>query len=648
MQSSVGRRRRHGLGRLDDGRRFLPTYVDWCLYGVSYRMRMRGYKNMDNMAPASSQADPDWPELRQQRRAIVVVDVVESVRLMQANEADVIDRWRRFVNEVRTRVLPSHGGRLVKSLGDGLLLEFENVTAAVTCALELQSLIGKYNVGRLASEHFALRVGVNVSEVVVDADDIYGIGVNLAARLTGLASPGEIVVSPEVRDVLVDGLDADLEDMGECYVKHLDEPLRAFRLRRAVAPRLPAFEPDEEPDMRAVVAVVPFEFRGGLRGAEYEAIGELIADGVIALLSKSSSVRLISRLSSSVFRGRAAELETVAQRLGAAYVLSGSYQCIGSRVSLVAEISQAKGGMVVWADRMLADQGDLIQSESELLNMLAAAVAREVPAAEASIARLQPLPSLTGYSLQLGGVSLMHRSAGRDFTHAKAVLEHLTERYPRMALPRAWLAKWYVLRVTRGMVQNAGDEAAIAMDHIRRALDADPSCSLALAMRGFVQCHMLRDLEKALASIDEAIQVNPSDSLGWLFKGVVHSLWGEGKPALDAVSRAQLLSPLDPLQYYYDALAAAAALSAGEWELAVQTARRSLRSNRMHSQNLRSLVIGLVQLGQMGEASQVAKHLLTLEPGLTIAGYLERSPAGANPTRRLYADALARAGVPKS
>jgi len=169
----------------------------------------------------------------------------------------------------------------------------------------------------------ALRVGVNVSEVVVDADDIYGIGVNLAARLTGLASPGEIVVSPEVRDVLVDGLDADLEDMGECYVKHLDEPLRAFRLHRAVAPRLPAFEPDQEPDMRAVVAVVPFEFRGGLRGAEYEAIGELIADGVIALLSKSSSVRLISRLSSSVFRGRAAELETVAQRLGAAYVLSG-------------------------------------------------------------------------------------------------------------------------------------------------------------------------------------------------------------------------------------------------------------------------------------------------------------------------------------
>jgi len=603
---------------------------------------------MDNMAPATSQADPDWPELRQQRRAIVVVDVVESVRLMQANEADVIDRWRRFVNEVRTQVLPKHGGRLVKSLGDGLLLEFETVPAAVASALEFQSLIGNYNAGRDASQHLALRIGVNVSDIVVDDDDIYGVGVNLTSRLAGLARPGEIVVSPEVRDDLVDGLDADLEDMGECYVKHLEQPVRAFRLGWAAAPRLPVFEQDDEKDMRAVVAVVPFEFRGGLHGAEFDAIGELIADGVIALLSKSASVRLISRLSSSAFRGRGTELETVAQRLGAAYVLSGSYQCVGTRVALVAEISQAKGGMVVWADRIVADQGDLIQAESELLNALASAVAREVPAAEASIARLQPLPSLTGYSLQLGGVSLMHRSAGRDFAHARVVLEHLTERYPRMALPRAWLAKWYVLRVTRGMVQNAGDQAAIAMDHTRRAIDADPTCSLALAMQGFVQCHMLRDLDKALVSIDQAIQVNPSDSLAWLFKGVVHSLWGQGESALNSVSRAQSLSPMDPLQYYYDALAAAAALSAGEWELAVQTARRSLRSNRMHSQNLRSLVIGLVQLGQMADARQVAGQLLTLEPGLTIAGYLERSPAGANPTRRLYADSLARAGVPRS
>jgi class 3 adenylate cyclase len=294
---------------------------------------------MDNMAPATSQADPDWPELRQQRRAIVVVDVVESVRLMQANEADVIDRWRRFVNEVRTQVLPKHGGRLVKSLGDGLLLEFETVPAAVASTLEFQSLIGNYNAGRHASQHFALRIGVNVSDIVVDDDDIYGVGVNLTARLAGLASPGEIVVSPEVRDGLVDGLDADLEDMGECYLKHLEQPVRAFRLGRAAAPRLPVFEQDDEKDMRAVVAVVPFEFHGGLQGAEFDAIGELIADGVIALLSKSASVRLISRLSSSAFRGRGTELETVAQRLGAAYVLSGSYQCVGTRVALVAEIS---------------------------------------------------------------------------------------------------------------------------------------------------------------------------------------------------------------------------------------------------------------------------------------------------------------------
>ena len=164
----------------------------------------------------------------------MVVDVVESVRLMQAHEADVIDRWLRFVNEVQTQVLPARGGRIVKSLGDGLLLEFELVPSAAAAALDLQRRITPHNANRGADAAIMLRAGVHVAEVVTDERDIYGSGVNLAARLATLAGPGEVIVSDQVHAMLVPGIDADVEDLGDCFLKHIEGPIRAYRLGAAV------------------------------------------------------------------------------------------------------------------------------------------------------------------------------------------------------------------------------------------------------------------------------------------------------------------------------------------------------------------------------------------------------------------------------
>lgn len=589
---------------------------------------------------------PDWPEVLRARRAIVVVDVVESVRLMREHEADFIERWRRFVNLVRTQLLPSTAGRMVKSLGDGMLLEFERVPAAMNAALAIQRRIDDINVGAAPSARIALRVGGHVSEVVVDADDIYGAGVNLAARLASLAGPGEIVVSSEVRDELVAGLDAEVEDLGECFLKHIDTPVRAFRVG-PVGPR-PEVPAASEPaaDLRAVAAVVPFDWLGDPAQSEHLALGDLIADGVIALLSGNRGLRLVSRMSTAAFRGRHADLAELEQHLGAAYVLSGSCMVQGSRLVVTFEVADVRRRSVLSAERVTGELGELLQDRSELLDRLAGALCQAVLDAEIEAARLRPPPTLQSYSLQLGGIQLMHRSTGRDFERVRDILEHLIARHPRLAVPRAWLAKWYVLRVTRGIVRDNGAEAAIALEHTRRALDADPACSIALAMQGFVQCHMLRDLDGAMTTLDSALAANPNDSLAWLFKGVVLSLWGQGEQALQAVTEAKALSPLDPLGHYYDALAAPAALSAGRYELAAELAQRSLRVNRAHSPTLRALVIALAELDRLAEAGAAVQTLLTLEPGLTVQSYLERSPAGANDTRRRYAEALRRAGVP--
>ena len=588
---------------------------------------------------------PGRPKLQRRRKTIVVVDVVESVRLMHDYEDDVIERWRSFSSAVRDSLLPRHGGRVVKSLGDGLLLEFDSAANAASASLAIQQAIGAYNVDRVPQSHIHLRLGAHISDVVVDHDDIYGSGVNLAARLASIAGPAEIVVSSELRDALVPGLDAAIEDLGECFVKHVHGPVRAFRIGAiGEYPVVRATEPAS--DLRALVAVIPFDYRSLPDNTDLASIGDLIADGVIALLSGNANLRVVSRMSSAAFRGRNPTLESVAFHLDAAYLLSGSYFGAGTKLVVTAEIADIRKDRVVWSQRITVDAKDLFTVESELLATLVAALNREITFAEATVTRLQPPPTLQSYSLQIGSISLMHSSSHSDFVRVREILEFLIERHPRSAAPRAWLAKWYVLRVTRGLVHQIADDAAMAMDHTRRALDADPTCSLAMAMQGFVQCHMLKDLDTAMKTLQNAIAMNPSDSLARLFKGVVHSFWGEGESALSAMTEARRLSPLDPLAHYYDALSVPAALAAKQFELAVQFAERSLGVNRGHSPTWRALAIAQSELGRMDQARITVNKLLELEPGLTVDGYLSRSPAGANETRRRYADALARAGLP--
>ncbi|MDO9075250.1 MAG: adenylate/guanylate cyclase domain-containing protein [Rubrivivax sp.] len=585
------------------------------------------------------------------RCAIVVVDVVESVRLMQDDEEGFIGCWLGFVDVVRQQVLPRFEGRLVKSLGDGMLLVFDSVADAAHAALEMHDQVARCGLSGGAA--LQLRCGMHVAEVVVGEHDIFGAGVNLGARLATLAGPGQTVVSTAVRDELVAGLDAELDDLGECYVKHLEAPVRAFRL--APAPGVQVAAPARAAsagagacaELRAMVAVLPFR-RLADADADTDAAGPLgdwIAEGSTVLLSRAPTLRVVSHLSTAVFRTRRLPLPEMAARLGADYVLSGNYVAEGDRVNLLAELAEARSGEVVWAEHLATLLADLLSPDSQAFAALVAGVQGAVMLNELSRSTLQAPPSLRSYSLQISAIAMMHRSGRDDFERAALQLQHLIERHPRLAAPRAWLAQWHVLRVTRGLIDNTEAEAAPALDHTRRALDADPQCSLALTMRGFVECHMLRDLERAWHTLDTATTMNPSDSLAWLFKGVVQAFQGNGSQALEMVLEAGRLSPLDPLRDYYDALSATAALAAQDYPRAAAFALRSVRANRAHSPTWRALVIAQSELGQLQAARASLQQLLVLEPRLTVRSYLERSPSGANETRRRYAEALQRAGL---
>jgi adenylate cyclase len=582
---------------------------------------------------------PEWVV-----RTVLFVDLVESVRLMEDNENDAVRRWRQMVGVVEHDILPAHQGRLVKSMGDGLMVEFPGVQPAVRAAFAIQHACASANTGLQSKQHMLLRMGAHVGQLIADEHDIYGRGVNLAARLTTLAGPGEIVVSADVRDQLIPVLDADIEDLGACYVKHVNEPIRAYRVGPP-GPR-PVIEPGSAamPELRPTIAVIPFAARGG--EALHQVLGEVLADEIISALSRAADLNVISRLSTTVFRERAASLGEVSGYLNATYVLSGAYLVSGNQFNLSAELADAKAGNVVWAKSLKGQVAGIVNGKDGLIDKAVAGVSAAVMSRELARAQSQPLPTLESYTLLMGAIALMHRLSLRDFDRSKQMLQTLTERAPRQAIPWAWMAKWHVLRVQQGWSDDANLETRLALDCTKRALDADAHCSLALAIDGFVHTNLLKKLDIALDRYERALRVNPNDSLAWLLKGTLHAFKGEGKVALRDTKHALRLSPLDPLRYFYDSLAATAALSAGEYERALELARRSLRTNRTHTSTLRALLISQWQLGQFDESRTTVGELLRLDPTFTMKKWVERSPSTGYEIGKVWFDVLRKAGVP--
>jgi class 3 adenylate cyclase/TolB-like protein len=582
---------------------------------------------------------PEWVT-----RTVLFADVVESVRLMQENESGVVQRWRAFVARAEKEVLPQNKGRLVKSLGDGLLAEFPQVPPAVKAAFALQRVGQTMNVGVSPREHILLRMGLHSGHLIADHHDVYGVGVNLASRLTGLAGPGEIVVSADVRDQLTPVLDADIEDLGACYLKHLQEPVRAYRVGPP-GPR-PVIEPGTiaMPQLRPTIAVIPFFERA--ERPEHQVVGEVLADEIIAALSRSAELNVISRLSTTVFRGRETSVGEVGHYLTANYVLSGAYRTIGSKLRLNVELSTSEPGTVVWSDTMEGDVEAIVSGRDGIVQEIVTAVSMAIMSRELQRAQTHPLPTLESYTLLMGAIALMHRLSRKDFDRSREMLVALTERVPRQAIPWAWLAKWHVLRVQQGWMNDPHVDAQFALDFCRRALNADPQCSLALTISGFVHTNLLKQLDVAEEQYDLALRVNPNDGLAWLLKGTLHAFRGEGAIAVDHAERSLKLSPLDPHRYFYESLAATAALSAGQYQRAIELAKASLRANRTHTSTFRALAISQWQSGLHDDARRTVAELLRLEPGLTVTGYRARHPSSGYETGKIWSSALHGAGVP--
>ena len=576
-------------------------------------------------------------------RAVLFTDVVDSVRLVELDEEGAISRWLGMVEHIEKSVVPHLEGRIVKRLGDGMLLEFKDVRAAASAAFEIQSASARDNADAPTDQQMLLRMGIDVSDVIVGHDDLYGRGVNMAARLMSLAGPGEIVISARAREQLTPILDADVEDLGDCYLKNIQQPVRAFRIG----------PPGPHPviksgwslgELRPSLAIIPFAVRG--EAADQGVLGEVLADELIRALCRSQELNVISRLSTTALAGRNLSLGEIRTHLHADYVVSGACSVSGDRVFLDAELSETKSGGMIWTGRLADRISGILSGEQQLIGRAIADISRAIMTRELQRARALPLPTLESYTLLMGAIALMHRLSAGDFNEARTMLETILERGSHQPLAQTWLARWHVLRVQQGWSADVMEDASRALDLTKRALDSEPEFSLALAVDGFVNTNLLKRFDVARQRYDLAILTNPSDSLALLLKGMLHAFCDEGEQAVQDTELALTLSPLDPHRYFYDSLAASANITAGRYPRALDLAKRSLRANRMHTSSWRVLTVAQWQLGFPREACDSAQELMKLEPTLTVEGYLKRAPSAAFAIGKTVAEILRKAGVP--
>lgn len=377
---------------------------------------------------------------------------------------------------------------------------------------------------------------------------------------------------------------------------------------------------------------------------EDAALRGLVADELAIQLAAHQSVDLISRMSARRAGGNA--LEPAVERLGATYVVAGACYAAGGRVRLNIELIFVADQRVVWSGSLDEDREAIVRNPASRLESLRAALLAAVEAHETGRVRSLPLASLESYALLIGGVRLMHRLSRSDFERARAAFEQLVERHPRHPDGFAWLAKWHILQVHQGWSADTRASTQMAGDMSRRALDQDDRCGLAMVISGMVQTFGERRLDAAERLYAEALAAHPNEPLAWLLKGMVHAFRGEGDVAVAHTERASMLSPLDPMRYYFDSLGASAHAAAGHYDTAVTLAERSLAANALHASSLRILTIAHAMRDDIVQSRAAAARLLALEPDFTVERFLARSPSAAFAIGREFAGALRRSGIP--
>jgi TolB-like protein/class 3 adenylate cyclase len=619
-------------------------------------------------------------EQRAQRRlaAIFAADVVGYSRLMEVDEEDTLRRLQGVIHEVATPAMAEHNGRLVKTTGDGLLAEFHSVVDAVRCAMALQARQGERDAGVPAERRIRFRIGINLGDIMVDGSDIFGDGVNVAARLEGLADAGGILLSGTAYDQVKKQTGLGFEFLGEQRVKNIADPVRVYRVltsglaqrsrSAAMLARLRRFRlataalvagsliaavggavwylypRPESPSGPSTVAVLPLTNMNGDPALDYFAIG--ITENLIASLARSPQIRVIARTSSDRYKGKSVDIRQIGKELDARYVLEGSVQKGQNKMRIVVQLIDASDGSHVWAERYDHESSDALALQDDVIERIVAALVGTgglIDKRQFEEAWGKDTGSLGEYDYSLRGQDALNR---HEIERAIEVFSGGLQRYPDSSLLRVRLGYGYFQRAVEGLSEDRAVDFEKAYRLGREGLASPRATPIAIgighALMSELEINYTRNFEQALRERELALQVLGSDYVGRV--GLSYVPLVAGKPE-DTIEALQGLTPQWPIAEWGYAYLSWAHFAKEEYEKAVEAANRSPIPTPTYS--LAFLAASQVELGRIDEASKTVKRILEAVPSASLAMFRELHYTRAPGVLDRELAALRKAGLPE-
>jgi len=536
--------------------------------------------------------------------AILAADVAGYSRLMGADEEGTLARLKAIRRELADPRIKEHRGRIVKTTGDGLLLEFASVVDAVRCAVDVQRAMAERNADVLPDQRIELRMGINLGDIINDGRDIYGNGVNVAARLEALAEPGGICVSRVVRDQVRDKLDFVFEDIGDQQLKNIARPVRAYRVVTATSPAMSQAALGPPLPDKPSIAVLPFANMSGDPEQEYFADG--MVEEIITALSRIRWLFVIARNSSFTYKAQAVDVKQVGRELGVRYVLEGSVRKAGQRVRITGQLIDAASGAHLWADRFDGSLEDVFDLQDKVATSVAGVIEPALQAAETARSSSRPTDDLTAYDLYLRAYAMVVSSGA--IRGALRLMEQAVARDPRYGPALAWAAICYFRLVADGRSEDPAGDRLKSIDLARRALEVADDDPGTLADAALVLAYFGEDIGAMMALVDRALTLNPSFARGWLRSGTLRLFAGRPDLAIEHAEVALRLSPRGRIGVPFHTIGAAHLFSR-RFETAVQKLLLAIQDLPSYPESYRCLAACYAHMGRLDDAQAIAKRL---------------------------------------
>ena len=574
--------------------------------------------------------------------AIFAADVAGYSRLTALDEEGTHVRLKEHLRVLIDPTVAAYRGHVVKNTGDGFLAEFNSVVDAMRCAVDVQRGMAERNSDVPPNNRIEFRIGINVGDIIEDNGDIFGDGVNVAARLEAIAEPGGICVSDDAHRQLRDKLDIVFDDAGDQNLKNIGRPVRIFRVRdRGAASQRPTLALPEKPS----IAVLPFQNLSADPEQEYFADG--VVEDITMALSLFRWLFVIARNSSFTYKGRAVDVKQVGRELGVRYVLEGSVRKAGNRIRIAGQLIDAETGAHLWADRFEGALEDMFDLQDHVTASVVGAIAPKLQQEDIKRARRKPTENLDAYDYYLRGLAKIRwwtKDANDEALHlfCKAI-----ELDPRLASAYGMAAWCYVQRKGRGWMIERVQESAEATRLARKAVDLGRDDPTALCMGGYALAFVAHEFDDAAAFMDRGLTVNPNLATAWMLSAWLRVWRSEPDLALEHAAHAIRLSPLDPSVSGMHAAVAYAHFLARRYDAAWSSAEKAMRDNPTLLLAICMSAASNALAGRLEPAQKAMARALECDPDLRASNLSDLAPFRRAEDRASFAKGLRKAGLPE-